>query len=196
MTTDVPETPGAFFSEYIPSRFEALKGGLAGKTSAGSMVFRVLDAGEWNLRLQGGKLEIGSGMPEDVVLQISVSARDFKPIFVHGAELQEGEALRPDQQILAFKVLTVDAERIALVRGVRGNVAFVIKNGGESHTIIVTPGNAKPNFEQPDCQLECLMSDFIDMQTGKRNPVELAMAGKVRIIGNAQIPLALSSLFA
>jgi putative sterol carrier protein len=40
------------------------------------------------------------------------------------------------------------------------------------------------------------MSDFIDMQTGKRNPVELAMAGKVRIIGNAQIPLALSSVFA
>jgi putative sterol carrier protein len=196
MTTDVPETPGAFFSEYIPRRFDAMKGGLAGKTSAGSMVFRVLDAGEWNLRLLNGELKIGSGMPDDVVLQISVAQRDFKPIFVHGAELQEDEPLRPDQQILAFKVLTVDAERMALVRGVRGNVAFSIKSGGETHTIIVTPGAAKPNFEQPDCRLECLISDFIDMQTGKRNPVELAMAGKVRIIGNAQIPLALSSVFA
>jgi putative sterol carrier protein len=135
-------------------------------------------------------------MPDDVVLQVSVAERDFKPIFVRGAELQEDEPLRPDQQILAFKVLTVDAERLSLVRGVRGNVAFVIKSAGDTHTIIVTPGDAKPNFEQPDSRLECLMSDFIDMQTGKRNPVELAMAGKVRIVGNAQIPLALSSVFA
>jgi putative sterol carrier protein len=196
MTTDVPETPRAFFKEYIPRRFAAVKAGLLGKNSAGSMVFRVVGAGEWSLRLKDGELDIGSGMPEDVVLQISVEERDFKPIFVRGAELQEDEPLRPDQQILAFRVLTVDAERVALVRGVRGNVALAIKSGGETHTIIVTPGSAKPNFEQPDCRLECLMSDFIDMQTGKRNPVELAMAGKVRIIGNAQIPLALSSVFA
>jgi putative sterol carrier protein len=124
-----------------------------------------------------------------------VSAPDFKPIFVRGAELEDDEAFSPDRQILAFKVLTVDLERIKLVRAVRGNVAFVIKSEGETHRIIVTPGSAKPDFDRPDCRLECAIGDFIDMQTGRKNPVELAMAGKVRIIGNAQLPLALSSVF-
>ncbi len=195
MTNVVPETPSEFFQQYIPQRFEAVKASLAGKTSIGSMVFRVLDAGEWNLRLDRGELRIASGMPDDVVIQVSVTERDFKPIFVRGAELQEDEAFVPDRQILAFKVLTVEPERINLVRAVRGNVAFVIRSEGETHTIIVTPGSAKPDFEKPDCRLECAIGDFIDMQTGKRNPVELAMAGKVKIIGNAQIPLALSSVF-
>jgi putative sterol carrier protein len=40
------------------------------------------------------------------------------------------------------------------------------------------------------------MSDFMDMQTGKQNPMQLAMAGRIRIIGNAQIPMALSGVFA
>src|SRR5688572_15004496 len=107
MSSDVPETPGAFFEEYIPRRFEAVKAALSGKTSSGSMVFRVVDAGEWSLRLDNGALRIGSGMPDDVVLQVSVTASDFKPIFVRGAELQEDEQFAPDRQILAFKVLTV-----------------------------------------------------------------------------------------
>src|SRR5262245_23832518 len=102
----VPETPEAFFSEYIPQRFQGVKAGLAGKTSAGAMTFRVVDVGEWSLRLKGGELEVSAGPAHDVVLQVSVAARDFKPIFVQGAVLQEGEPLRPDQQILAFKVLT------------------------------------------------------------------------------------------
>ncbi len=40
------------------------------------------------------------------------------------------------------------------------------------------------------------MNDFIDMQTGKQNPMQLAMGGKMKIVGNAQIPMALSGVFA
>ena len=191
----VPESPEPFFCEYIPQRFEGVKGGLAGKTSAGAMTFRVVDVGEWSLRLLNGELLVSKGLADDVVLQVSVSAQDFKPIFVHGAELQEGEELRPDQQILAFKVLTVDAERVKLVKSVPGNVAFVIRDGDRAHRVVVTPGSAAANLEAPDCRLECMMSDFMDMQTGKRNPMELAMSGKIKIIGNAQLPIALSSVF-
>jgi putative sterol carrier protein len=194
--TDVPETPDSFFTDYIPKRFDTVKGALAGKTSAGSMTFRVDAVGEWSLRLVDGDLVVSPGMAEDVVLQVTVPEPDFKPIFVRGAELQEGEPLRPDQQILAFRVLTADAERVKLVKSVRGNVAFVVRDGEKAHRIVVTPGSAKPNLDQPDCRLECLMSDFMDMQTGKQNPIELAMGGKIRIIGNAQIPMALSGVFA
>jgi hypothetical protein len=206
----VPETPDAFFCEYIPQRFQGVKAGLSGKTSAGALTFRVVDlgqpgrspaaaniiVGEWSLRLKDGELEVKKGLADDVVLQVSVSAQDFKPIFVQGAELQEGEPLRPDQQILAFKVLTIDAERVKLVKSVAGNVAFVVRDGERAHRVVVTPGSGALNLESPDCRLECLMTDFMDLQTGKKNPMELAMSGRIRIIGNAQLPIALSSVFA
>lgn len=194
--TDVPESPEEFFGTYIKQRYDAVKAGLLGKSSNGSMTFRVLGIGEWSLRLVDGELSITSGMSDDVVIQVTVRPEDFKPIFVRGAELQEGEPLRPDQQMLAFKVLTVDADRVKLVKGVKGNVAFVVRDADRAHSVVVTPGSAPPNLDNPDCRLECLMGDFMDMQTGKVNPIQLAMNGRIRIVGNAQVPMALSSVFA
>jgi putative sterol carrier protein len=190
----VPETPDEFFLTYVPQRFETVKGSVAGKSSAGCLTFRVGDAA-WSLRVKSGELQVSSGMTQDVILQISVPERDFKAIVVRGAELQEREPLNAEQQLLAFKVLTIDAERLALVRGVRGSMAFIVNDGGTPHKLVVTPGNAVPNLAEPECRLECLMSDFMDMQTGKLNPMQLAMSGRIRIIGNAQIPMALSGVF-
>lgn len=192
---DVPESPKEFFTQYLPARFESVKAPLAGKSSSGSMVFRVQDQGEWTLRLNGGELVIEDGMKDDVIIQVTVSADDFKPIFVQGAVMQEDEPLKPEQQVMAFKALTVDSERAKLVRGISGTVAFVIDDQGTQHELVITPGNSAPKLDAPDCRLECKMSDFIDMQTGKQNPMQLAMGGKIKIVGNAQIPMALSSVF-
>lgn len=191
----VPETPKDFFTQYIPTRFETVKQGLAGKTSAGSMVFRVVGEGEWTLRLETGELKVSDGMADDVVLQVTATKDDFVPIFVRGAELQEGEPIKAEQQVMAFKVLTVDAERIKLVKGIVGSVAFVIDDAGKIHKLVITPGAGAPKLDAPDCRLECKMNDFMDMQTGKQNPMQLAMAGRIKIVGNAQIPMALSGVF-
>lgn len=191
----VPETAQAFFTQYIPTRFEAVKGVLTGKSSSGSMTFRVAGDGEWSLRLKDGALEIAEGMADDVILQVTVPAADFKPIFVRGAELQEGEPPKPEAQVMAFKALTVDAERAKLVRAVAGSVAFVITDGDDVRKLVITPGAAAPELDAPDCRLECQMSDFMDMQVGKQMPIQLAMSGKIRIVGNAQIPMALSGVF-
>jgi hypothetical protein len=193
--SDVPETPKEFFTQYIPSRFEVFKAGLEGKTSTGSMVFRVVGVGEWSLRLNAGTLEISDGMSDDTIIQVSVSSDDFGPIFVHAAVLQEGQTVKPEQQVMAFKALTIDAERAKLVRGIAGTVAFVIEADGKTHKLGITPGTGEPKLDQPDCRLECKMNDFVDMQTGKQNPMQLAMSGKIRIVGNAQIPMALSGVF-
>lgn len=192
--SSVPETPGDFFVKYVPQRFEAVKASIAGKTSAGCLTFRV-GGDAWSLRVKQGELEITSGAAEDVILQITIPPEDFKAIVVRGAELQERETLVPEQQLLAFKALTIDAERIALVRNVRGSMAFLITDTGVAHKLVITPGNAAPNVDQPECRLDCLMSDFMDMQTGKLNPMQLAMSGRIRISGNAQIPMALSGVF-
>jgi putative sterol carrier protein len=193
--TDVPEHPRDFFSEYVPKRFERVKAALSGKTSAGSMTFRVSDIGEWSYRLAAGELAVSAGMADDALLQITVANADFKPFFVRGAELQEGAEIRPDAQILAFKVLTVDEERAKLIGTVNGTVAFVVSDGDSQHKLFVTPGKGSPNTATPDCRLECTMSDFMDLLLGKHNPMQLAMAGRIRIIGNAQIPMALAAVF-
>jgi putative sterol carrier protein len=74
-------------------------------------------------------------------------------------------------------------------------VAFVVTDDGRPHKLVITPGSAAPNVEEPECRIECLMGDFMDMQTGKLNPMQLAMSGRIRILGNAQIAMALSSVF-
>lgn len=193
--TDVPTTPKEFFTQYLPSRFEAMKAGLAGKSSSGSMVFRVTGAGEWTLRLKDGELEVSEGMQDDVIIQVTVAPEDFEPIFVQGAIMQGDAELKPEQQVMAFKALTVDAERVKLVKNIQGTVAFVVDAGGAAHKLGITPGNGTPKLDAPDCRLECKMNDFMDMQTGKQNPMQLAMSGKIKIVGNAQIPMALSGVF-
>ncbi|MCA9591848.1 MAG: SCP2 sterol-binding domain-containing protein [Myxococcales bacterium] len=193
--SDVPETPKDFFTQYIPSRFEAMKSAFAGKTSAGSMVFRVSGAGEWTLTLEAGELVVSEGQKDDVIIQVTVSEDDFTPIFVQAALQQEDEPIKPEQQVMAFKAITVDEERAKLVRGIAGSVAFVVSDDEKVHKLVITPGAAKPNLDAPDCRLECSMNDFLDMQTGKQNPMQLAMGGKIKIVGNAQIPMALSGVF-
>lgn len=192
---DVPDSPEAFFTQYIPARFETVKEGIAGKSSTGCMTFRIIDVGEWSLRIKDGELVVSPGMAEDVVLQVTAAKADFEPIFVQGAVLQEGAPIGAEHQVLAFKVLTVDEERVKLVKGIAGSVAFAIDSDGTIHHLAVTPGAQAPKLDDAECRLEVKMNDFMEMQTGQQNPMQLAMSGRIKIVGNAQIPMALSGVF-
>ena len=193
--SDVPESPEAFFTEYVPARFEDMKEQLAGHTSAGSIVFHVGDQA-WHFRLAEGELEQGEGMTDAAILQVTVEEDDFEPIMVEGARMQDGDNAVPENEVMAFRAVTIAAEKANIVRGVKGTVAFSIDDDGETRHLSITPGTQERNSETPDCKLELLMSDFIEMQTGKANPMQLTMSGKMKIVGNPQIPMALSTVFA
>lgn len=193
--SDVPDSPEEFFTKFIPARFGAVKGALAGRSSAGSMVFRVAGGGEWSFSLKDGELEVTPGVTGDVILQVTVPEEDFKAIFVRGAEAA-GDDIKPEAQVMAFKAITIDAAKANMVKAVAGTVAFMVKDGDAVRKLAITPGSATPNLDAPDCKLECQMSDFLEMQGGKAQPVQLAMSGKIRIVGNAQIPMALSGVLA
>ncbi len=193
--SDIPDSPEAFFTEYIPARFETVKEGLAGKSSNGCMTFRIIDVGEWSMRIKDGELIVSPGMADDVVLQVTAAEADFASIFVQGAIQQEGAPIGAEHQVLAFKVLSVDEERVKLVKGIVGSVAFVIDSDGTTHHLAVTPGAQEPKLGDAECRLEVKMNDFMEMQTGAQNPMQLAMSGRIKIVGNAQIPMALSGVF-
>lgn len=190
---DVPESPKEFFTEYVPARFEEMKEQLAGHTSAGSIVFHVGDQA-WNFRLSEGELEMGEGMTDDAILQVTVHDDDFESIMVEGARMQEGDNAAPENEVMAFRAVTIAADKAEIVRKVQGTVAFHINDDGEIRQLTITPGT-QVRKDTPDCKLELRMSDFIEMQTGKANPMQLTMSGKMKIVGNPQIPMALSAVF-
>jgi hypothetical protein len=189
----VPPAPEAFFTQYIPSRFAALKG-FESVSSPGSVVFAVPGVGQWVFRLRAGRLLEEPTSASDAVVRITIPEASFEAIVVRGAERLDLE-LSPERQMLAFRALTLDAERAQMIRAVVGSVAFAVVDGGNTHRVYVTPGNGQPNLSKPECEVSCEAEAFWGLQTGTTNPIELLMSGKLRIAGDAQIPMALSSLF-
>ncbi|HEY4106414.1 MAG TPA: SCP2 sterol-binding domain-containing protein [Polyangiaceae bacterium] len=192
--SSVPSSPDAFFSTYIPVRFAELSG-FEQASSAGSVLFAVPAVGQWAYRLERGKLSISPSAGADNIVTITIPNESFAPIVVFGAERLAGEPLSAERQLLAFRALTLDAERAALIRAVQGSIAFSVVDGATAHKLYVTPGSGKPNLAQPECEISCEADAFLGLQSGAQNPFELLMSGKLRISGDAQIPMALSSLF-
>lgn len=192
----VPSEPRAFFTEYLPAKVAALKEKLAGKSSTGCLTFRVIGEGEWSLRITDGELVVRDGMDDDVIVQVSVPADDFVPLVVAGAREQEGKDIVPEKQVMAYKALSAPADRVKLVRSVPGSMAFVIRDGDTERRLAVTPGAQPHKIDAPDCRVECAMLDFVDMQSGKQQALQLVMQGRMKMVGNPQIPMALTGVFA
>jgi hypothetical protein len=190
----VPSAPEPFFTQYIPARFAALTG-FDAVSSPGSVVFAVPGAGAWSFRLVAGRLVQEPDAASDVVVRITVPKESFEAIVVRGTERLAGLELSVERQMIAFRALTLDAERVSMIRNVRGSVSFAVLDGPSTHRVYVTPGAGEPNLTAPECEVSCEADAFWGLQTGTTNPLELLMSGKLRIAGDAQIPMALSSLF-
>lgn len=190
----IPSSPESYFSQYIPERFSGLPG-FEQVSSLGSVLFVVPEAGSWSFRLRAGQLLCEPGPVSDTVVRITIPQASFEPIVVRGTERLAGLELSPEKQMLAFRALTLDAERVAQIRSVVGSVSFVVLDGTSSHRLFVTPGSAEPNLASPECEISCESEAFWGLQTGTQNPIELLMSGKIKIAGQAQIPMQLSSLF-
>lgn len=190
----IPSSPESYFTAYIPQRFSGLPG-FEQVSSLGSIAFSVPEVGRWSLQLQKGQLVCEPGLASDVIVRITIPEASFEPIVVRGTERMALLALSPEKQMLAFRALTLDAERVAQVRAVTGSVSFAVLDGTSNHRVYVTPGTAEPNLAQPECEISCESEAFWGLQTGTQNPFELLMNGKIKITGQAQIPMALSSLF-
>jgi hypothetical protein len=190
--TSVPTNPAAFFGSYVPETFARMAKPLGGTSSPGAVVFHVGES-TIALRLSQGKLLTSAEVPSDTLVQVSLAAEDFEPILVRGAEQLESAAAGVDRQLAVFRALLVDAERATLIRAVEGSLAVEL-TGERAHRLTLTPG-ARPPRVGAECTVRCALSDFWAMQRGETNPFELMMNGKIQISGDAQIVMALSSLF-
>ncbi len=189
----VPRTPEEFFGSWLPSSFATLQKQLGSVSSPGAIVFAVGARPPLSVRLLGGELKVTEGLPDDTIVQVRLGEAAFEPVFVRGAEWVSGDLDNSEHKLALLRALTLDAERIGLIRGVPGSVAFILSDDQASHEVWLTPGVQTPNASA-ECTVRCLLSDFLAMQRGESNPFELMMNGKIQISGDAQIPMALSSL--
>ncbi|HET9929849.1 MAG TPA: SCP2 sterol-binding domain-containing protein [Polyangiaceae bacterium] len=193
--SSVPNEPAEFFGRWLPEAFEPLAARIGAKNSPGALVFQVGEDAPLAIRIEAGRLSVAEGVPSDTIAQVRLTAGAFEPIIVRGAELLSAEQKSSETHLLVLRALTLDAERVGIIRGVPGSVAFVLKSDAEEHRLLLTPGTQQPNVQAPECSVRCQLDDFLAMQRGETNPFELMMNGKIQISGDAQIPMALSSLF-
>src|SRR6187402_3691367 len=119
----IPSSPETFFSQYFPERFSGLPG-FEQVSSVGSVAFAVPEIGVWAFRMRVGQLLCELGLPSDPVVRITIPQASFEPIVVRGTERMAGLELAPEKQMLAFRALTLDAERVAQIKSVVGSVSF------------------------------------------------------------------------
>jgi hypothetical protein len=128
------------------------------------------------------------------VLQISVSSADFAPLIVAASEHRQRSS-KKELPASSFRALKIDAETARLVRRVPGSVLFSARDGQETRRLLVTPGRRSPDFSAADCTIECDLEDWVEAESGgSQAAMQLFVGGKLKVRGNVQIAMALSSV--
>lgn len=189
----VPVDPEEFLSSFLPARFAQLASAFEGVTSVGSITFRVPPRGEWSLRLTAGSLEVTRGEDDDAMVQITVPEQDFAVLISESVE--RTLALAKPASPGPLKALIAKPDTARMIRHVPGSVLFVARNGDVRHRLLVTPGRRLSNLDAAECTIDCALSDMIDGQSRGISPMQLFMAGKLKLTGNVQIAMALAGAF-
>ena len=191
--SDVPRTPARFFGDYVPAHLAGIGSTLSDRSSPGAIVFEIGDEA-WSLRLKSGSVVVESGIASDTLLRLTLSASDFEPVIVGGAErLDEQAGL--ERQLVAARALAMDEERARLLRETGGSVLLRLSSDGSEHRVVVSIGGSTPKPDAPDCEIECALADLWSIQSGSVNPFQLLLDGKIRIKGNAELALAVGAAF-
>lgn len=187
-----PLDPDEFFGSYLPTAFESVAHHYAGITSVGSVAFRIDDR-VWSYRLTEGNLDLLRELEDDVVLQVSVSGSDFASLIAAAVERRSASGSAVPAS--SFRALRLDAETARLVRRVPGSVLFVARDGDDTRRLLITPGRREAKFASPDCTIESNLEDWVRAESGgAQAAMQLFVAGKLKITGNVQIAMALSSV--
>jgi len=137
--------------------------------------------------------------PNEVVLNNGVAE-------LHVAAHSDTNAAAPAASNFKAATLFIELEKkmstngAELVKQINGIYQFDLSKDGkaESWTVDLKNGNGKlihGKAEKADCTISAADDDFIQIITGKMNPQEAFMAGKLKIKGNIQLAMKLSSLF-
>lgn len=189
--SDIPRSPERFFGDYVPAMLAGLGAEFRERSSPGAIAFEV-GADAWSLRLTGGTVVVEPGVATDTLLRMTLSADDFEPVIVAGAQRLDGSA-GLERGLVAGRALSIDVERARMLRESAGTVRLELASGAAKHRVAVSIGGSTPKLEAPDCVIECALEDLWGIQSGTANPFQLLLDGKIRLQGNAELALAVAA---
>jgi hypothetical protein len=204
----VPDEPQRLLTEFLPQLFARLAAPPGGGGSVRpaplrspapvGIVVRVVGAGEWTLRIASASLVVEPQAAAGAALQVSLSERDWGPLIVAPLArglAERGDAAQPASGALWARLARWDEETVDLLRRQPGGVLVRVDDAGTSRNVALTPGAQQYSLEQADCIIDCALADLLELQSKRKNPLDLFYAGQIRISGDAQVALALAGLF-
>lgn len=188
----VPTNPVAFFEQYVPARFASVASAVAGRSSPGALELTVTGHGPFSLRLVAGALKVERATAADAVLRAVMNEEDFVALVVQAASEVPDGPVPADAQAGIAKALSVDGERLELIRTLRGSLVLELTDGAVIRRVALAPGADTPSFDEPKCKVELALEDLRGIQRGEIAPIELMFGGRMKLSGDPQLPMAIA----
>ncbi len=177
-----------FFNSVLPDLFSDPQL-LAGRTSRLSVCFCV-DEAAYSLRIKDGRLLVNPGRDPEALVSLTLTEADFPTLF-SGVTAE----LRDQRAGIALQVLLAEDAALSELRELSGGVEFAIKDGGSVRRLLLSLGQAEPDWSQAECVITAELQDFLRVQKGEAHPIELMMQGKLQIEGDPSLLMLLAPLF-
>lgn len=187
-SSPIPPTPEAFFDTWLPARLEQLDPASSAIASVRCNLHISAGDDHWWLSLDAGRATIArtSRSAREADFQVQTDPESFAQIIAQGAQLAS-RAQGADKRLRRIEPATLD-----LVKNIPGALRLRLYDESADYSLSFGPGSQP--IEPPACTLSCAFADYLEMRAGRAAPMDLFMAGKIRIDGDAQIAMALAGL--
>ncbi len=187
-STPFPSTPEAFFDTWLPARLEGLDPSASAFAGVRCNLHVTVGDGLWWLSLDEGRVQVERTQrnPDEADFQICTERESFAQIVSQGAELAN------QAQGAHKRLRRVEPETLELVKNIPGSLKLRLHDQAGDYWLSLGPG-AHP-IAPPACTLSCALNDYLEMRAGRAAPMDLFMAGKIRIDGDAQVAMALAGI--
>ena len=182
-------TVAEFVERYLPELFARVREQAGGRGGVGVFGLNVIGAGAWSLAPSDTGLHVALGLSGDRALTASLAVADFEKLVLQNITNSE-----PPSSLLGERLLRWDSETVALIKAMPGSILVRIADQGDHLMVLLTPGSRAIDLPHAECTLDCEWNDLTSVRQGLQQPMELFLAGKLRIQGDAQLALALAGV--
>lgn len=187
--SSIPRSPREFFTEVVPKVFADVVEDLV--ESPGWLAFEVLDSGEWSFNVSDSTLHVFDGIHEETLIRVTIDISDWEHL--------SGRLINTDTHDMAGFAeraarMFASPQATAVLSSTTGTAKFVMTSDSGDHWMAITFGGVEPSIDEPRVGLT--MPDDVGelLLSGKANPQELFMSGKMRVTGDMMLLLQLAPL--
>jgi len=192
-------TAAELFDSILPAELAAvaIRPGLSAERAA--IHVEGPDGGNWTLGVEGEGITIREEDDTDATIQLTVSSSDARELVLGSVRDRLLEALGgvdavQEQVSPAFvSSLLMTDEQLTRLAPHRGDLQFIIDDPDEAATyrVTLTLGGGGPNLDSPRAVVTIGVDDWVELLTGRVDPQQAFMQGRIRMAGDMGLPMGL-----